>query len=382
MRFVYFSSIAGTLDSGVSKKIQQQVSELIKLNIDAQIILICGSKVPTTINSYVKFYKSKYLDNSNILNKIRRQFLKRMILNELISFLGENDIVYLRSFDPMFYFVSPNRNKLCKIVSEHNSIEHLEYKSTGNYLNLFLELALGKYALNHIDAIVGVTDEITEFELSRADDSNKPHITIGNGIDVSSFKLRNPISFSGDELQLICVASISRWHALDRLLNGLALYRGYAKVKLHIVGDGKELKNLQAIAKNHGFDDKVSFHGFMSGNALDKLFDSCHIAIGSLGIHRKGLRMTSELKIREYTARGIPFICGTIDPDFPYDFPYVHKVPSDESPIDIEDIISFVKSVYLDSDHHIKMRIFAENNLDWSIKMERLKEFCEALISE
>jgi hypothetical protein len=92
------------------------------------------------------------------------------------------------------------------------------------------------------------------------------------------------------------------------------------------------------------------------------------------------LKEASILKAREYCARGTPFIYGIADPDFPPDFPYILHVPADESPIDIEQVLAFAKEVCADPDHPQKMRRYAEEHLDWSVKMKKLKDFLEALV--
>jgi len=126
----------------------------------------------------------------------------------------------------------------------------------------------------------------------------------------------------------------------------------------------------------------VLFHGFKTDKELDKLFDKCHIAVGSLGIHRLNLKHGSVLKVREYCARGIPFIYSAIDPDFPESFPYRLKVPANENPIEIPSVVEFAGKVLLDQEHSEKMRRHAEENLDWSIKMKRLFEFIKQIIKE
>ena len=103
---------------------------------------------------------------------------------------------------------------------------------------------------------------------------------------------------------------------------------------------------------------------------------------GLMASHRRGLKEASILKAREYCARGIPFIYGISDPDFPPDFPYILRLPADESPIEIEDVLAFAKDVCADPDHPEKMRRYARENLDWSVKMKRLKEFLERLVGE
>lgn len=181
-------------------------------------------------------------------------------------------------------------------------------------------------------------------------------------------------------LDILCVANVSRWHGLDRLLRGIAAYDGTSNVILHIAGDGPELDNLKKLANELDIADRVVFHGFMMGKALDALFDKCHIAVGSLGIHRKGLMQTSELKAREYCARGIPYVIACADPDFPDDFPYIFRLSASESPIDIDQVLTFAQAVCIDPDHPQQMRRYAEEHLDWSVKMKKLKEFLGARV--
>ena len=318
----------------------------------------------------------------NIIKRVRYQYKLRDIIINILNLSPSSDILYMRYPYPLFYSLWPFSlsQKKCKIITEHNTIEEKEFKLTGLYLLLLIELIMGGFLRKKSSGIVGVTDEITSYELNRSGDINKPHITIGNGINVDEIGIRNPPKYDEKELHLLCVASVSRWHGLDRLLKGLALYRGKTRVHLCIAGNGKEILNLKALVNDLNLKSNVVFTGFMGGRALDDLFDKSHIAVGSLGIHRKGLIMTSELKIREYTARGIPFVCSAVDPDLPDDFLYAQKVPADEGPIDIEVLIRFAEKVYLDPEHHIRMRAYAKEKLDWSIKMKKLKEFCDALV--
>jgi glycosyltransferase involved in cell wall biosynthesis len=302
----------------------------------------------------------------------------------LMESLDKENIFYLRYPYPLFFFfyILIKKRKKCKLVTEHNTIEVEEFRLNiyRSFYLYFIDSILGKLSRQYADAIVGVTEEITNHEIAIACDPDKPHITIGNGIDTKRIKLRKPPRSPCSKLQLLCVASFSRWHGIDRIINGLADYAGATRVILHIVGEGIELENLKRLSNECQVENDVIFHGFLKGEALDKLFDMCHIAIGSLGIHRKGLNMTSELKIREYTARGIPFVCSAVDQDFPNKFPYIKSVPGDDSALDIEEIIRFAEDVYSDPEHHINMRAYAEENLDWSFKMKMLKEFCEGLV--
>jgi glycosyltransferase involved in cell wall biosynthesis len=162
----------------------------------------------------------------------------------------------------------------------------------------------------------------------------------------------------------------------------LAEYNGPVKIRIHIVGDGPEIPRLKKMMDDLKLKDKIVFYGFISGQDLDSVFDQSHIAIGSLGIHRIGLKEASILKAREYCSRGIPYITACDDPDFTDDFAFVLKLPSDDQAIDMGQVLAFTTRVIQDADHPRKMRHYAKEHLDWSIKMRKLKIFIEDLVKE
>lgn len=381
MKFYYFNS---TLNKVLQKKAIEQCTNLIESGMDAHLYLVMTQEFENLNPKFIKIIILSKLDLSpwrNIPSRLKRQYELHKIFMNIINFASSSDIVYIRYPYHLFYLIWPfsMRNRMCKIISEHNTIEHKEFSLVGESFIFLIDRLMGNLIRRKADGIIGVTNEITTYEVRRSGILDKPHTTIGNGISVSSVKLRIPPSLSGS-LSLIFSANVGPWHGIDRLIKGLANYGGATKVILHIAGDGKELEKLDRLSNECQMGKNIIFHGFLEGAALNELFDMCHIAIGSLGIHRKGLNMTSELKIREYTARGIPFICSAVDQDFPDDFPYFKKIPGDESPIDIEEIIGFAKEVYLDPKHPIKMRSYAQEKLDWSVKMKKLKAFCETLV--
>jgi len=314
------------------------------------------------------------------LKRVKREYNFYNILNYLITTSQEEDIVYLRIPYPSIQLTQIlKKARLCKICIEYQTIEPLEYKLIKKYWYLILDFFFGNAIRTYTDAIVGVTDEITSYQLSRAGNQNKPHITIGNGFDVASATVRHPPKYDGKDLHLLCVAHIRRWNGLDRLLNGIANHHNSPKIILHIAGDGEELSHLQELAVHLGITDRVVYHGFTTGRSLDTLFNTCHIGVGSLGIHRIGLKEASILKAREYCARGLPFMYGIKDPDFPLDFPFILQIPPDESPVDMKKVISFAETVCTDHDTPRKMHRYAEEHLDWSVKMKTLKGFLETM---
>jgi len=382
MRLLYIYRELGNMNSGVNRKISAQVRYLSKYGIDSTIYPIIKTRAPThlTDNRNRLLQIPGIKEFSSTFEKIYREYQCNKTLEVLISSLFSDDFIYLRTPYPSPHLsIILQKKRKCKIIIEYQDIEPNEYRSKGKYWYLLIDSLFGDALRRYTDAIVGVTEEITQYELKRSGETDKPHITIGNGIDSKSVPVRNFRENNNSQLHLICVANVSRWHGLDRLLNGMAIYRGNSHIFLHIAGEGADIPSLKQLVEKLNLQNHVIFHGFITGIDLDILFNSCHIAVGSLGIHRKGLTQTSELKAREYCARGIPYIIACADPDFPEDFSYIHKVPPDESPIDIEIISKFAREICAGRDHPQKMSAYAMEHLDWSIKMKKLKEFLESL---
>jgi len=381
------------INSGVNKKVISQAANLIDQGVETELILV-GTFNPVNrldLPNFLTLYPLSYVPGGDIFCRIKRFLRVRKLFNDTIQSLGPTDVFYVRMSSPLFLsrLNSLKRFRGCKLVLEHQTMELNELKMNKQnveissfLIQIWCEHIFGKFMRKQSDAIVCVTDEITKYQLKYFGTHHKMHLTLGNGFNVKSVSKRLVTLPSNEELHLLCVAIINRWHGLDRLLQGLAAYDGTSKVILHIAGDGPELPQLQKLTDELGIRERVIFHGFTTGRTLDALFDQCHIAVGSLGIHRIGLKEASILKAREYCARGIPFIYGIPDPDFPADFPYILHLPPDESPIKIDQVLAFAKEVCADPDHPQRMRRYAEEHLDWSVKMKKLKDFLEALVGE
>ena len=290
------------------------------------------------------------------------------------------DVIYARYHggDPIFARFAKKYGK--KIITEHQTLETIEMRITSKYLKWFSEIFFGPKILRSVTAIVGVTAEICNYEVKRSGNKIKFYLVNGNGIDVSSVPLRNAPSFDGKTLDLLCVAHVAKWHGLDRLIKGITNYNGETEIKFHIIGEGTEIKKLKSLVSILKLEKYVIFHGFKTGKELDRFFDRCHIAVGSLGLHRISLRSSSILKVREYCARGIPFIIASTDLDFPDDFPYMMRVPANDEPVNIKELIDFFDSIK-DENYIEEMRNYARNKLDWTAKMKPVIDKLLSLVS-
>ncbi len=198
-------------------------------------------------------------------------------------------------------------------------------------------------------------------------------IPMCNGIEVARTPVRAVVPVKEKtRLRLLAIGSWSAWHGLDRLIKGLVAYqstRPECRVELTIAGEGSALAAWKQEVADSGLGDAVRFLPPVSGAALDQLFEEADMAVGSLALHRIGLYTASPLKHREYGARGIPFLFGGHDGDFPAHLPFVFVCPPDESAVDVAALVDFFQRRIEPETTAAEMRIYAENHLDWGAKM-------------
>ena len=195
----------------------------------------------------------------------------------------------------------------------------------------------------------------------------KPVAVIDNGVDVDAIPLRQPANKT-DDIHILALASMSYWHGYDRLIRSLSQYSGNHKVILHMVGgnDGGMLPQWQRLAEDLHVEDRVIFHGKMYGQALSEMFDLCDVGTNALAQYLKNLNATSELKVREYTARGLPFLCSIDDPALHHaEEPFWLNVANDDSVPDMQQIVDFAIKMREDEKLPEKMRAYAQQHMTW-----------------
>ena len=195
----------------------------------------------------------------------------------------------------------------------------------------------------------------------------KPAINITNGIDIKRISSRNR-KIDPDVVHILALASMSYWHGYDRLIKSLAEYHGEKKVIIHMVGgnDGGCFEEWKKLTGQLELDSEIIFHGQLTGSSLEEMFDICDVGINSLGMYRKGFSVTSELKTREYAARGLPFVCSVEDPALAdaKDVCWM-QVPNDNSIPDMEKIVEFALKMRNDEHCVEKLREYAKKKMSW-----------------
>ncbi len=264
------------------------------------------------------------------------------------------------------------------VMTEHHTNEPAEIRGDGGLLRVAAEKVdrlLRRRFLHRVQGIIAVTGEVLDM-VRKDTPENIPGMVITNGVHVASVPLTGHRKFEGSALRMVFVASdFVHWHGLDRLLTGMLQYRGEMSLELRLVGLVPTCYRPLVDRCNALPQLEVIADGCAYGEALHAKLADVHLAVASLGLYRKGMQEACTLKAREYVARGIPFVCGYSDPDIPSECEFVLHVPNDASPVDMEDVIAFAQRVQAEPDYQIKMRRFAEEKLDWRIKIKELYGF-------
>ena len=268
------------------------------------------------------------------------------------------------------------KNPMCKILFEVPT-----YPYDDEFSSIVLRTILAKDIYNrkrihaYVDRIVDLSGMKSIFGV--------PTIQISNGVDLRKISPRRAgvLAVHG-EVNIIVVASFSRWHGIDRLVTGLCAYyaeKPCRRVILHMVGEGPERKALEDMAKDYHISDSIHFYGQCGREAMDAVYDRCSLAVECLGNHRKGITLSSSLKSREYLAKGMPFVySGRIDVFEKRGVDFCLQAPDDESPIDIESVLVFHDTLYArESQYSLTSRIraYAEENVGMDAAMKPVVDY-------
>jgi hypothetical protein len=329
--------------------------------------------------------KSKY--SKFIIWRLLPYFLSKnsnkIIYNAVVPQIANVDIVYIR-FSGTDFNAIPLYKAIRKagkqIAFEYNGnhfydeiVNIRNTPSVFTYYRYFNEKFFQKRVARYSNILIGVTRELTDYYFAL--NPFALTFTLSNGVNVARFPVRIPPAYDGEHLRFLFLSgSVNYWHGIDRFLKGLQRYVGERTITLTIAGPiSSEFKSY----KYRSEKVKVNFVDTVIDQTLDLLIDSHHIGIGSLGLHRMKLKEASVLKVREYIARGIPFILSYHDTDLLGSEemkPFYLKVSPDESALDIEKIIEFADRVLKMHNYSFEMRAIGAPLIDYLPKINRLAE--------
>lgn len=357
-------------NSGIKKKVFAQAQAFREHGFEADFLYIEENSIK--VETATNVYEHKASGKLDYLRYLYGGFLKDFSIEQY-------DFIYIRHFltNPLFLRMLHHIKKQkpsCKIFMEIPTYPYrFEFQDMPlvKRLGLWIDERCVPYFHQYIDRIVTFSAQGTIAGI--------PTIRTDNGIDINQFGRVKQASFDGQTLHLLGLANVQRWHGFDRMIEGLRIYyqtNPSLRVVLHVVGMGSELEPLKELTQKYQLADIVQFHGFVTGPELVKLFETCHLGIGSLGMHRINVAdgQTSALKSREYAARGLPFVIAYKDRGFPEGYPFFLELEANEQPIDIQQIVGFYESVRQTPDYSEQLHTYARQNLTWKVKLANVVE--------
>ncbi len=357
-------------------KFDYQINALESMGFNVYYIGFCDNSIYLCNNEkrefILKFSESKLpgLPAISLYNALYKATV--IVFSRNIKF----QYAYIRSMPTTLTYrkaLKKIKNTCCKVIVEIPTYPIEKEIKTEKRLLRRLYLKLSNYYFkrngNLIDIFVLIGEQSDTF-------AGRPALNIENGIALESISLRNEITKSGNEIHLLGLANMAKWHGYDRVIEGLKRYYksgGNVTIIFHLIGpdaDGS-LKEWQLLSKKYGLQKNVIYEGPKFENELDSYFNLCQAAIGSIGLHRINYQIAATLKIREYMARGIPFIISANDPALNNCSQYFLKVPENNEPLNISQLIDFINK---NSSRGLgrEMRKYAEDNMTWNTQFEKI----------
>lgn len=387
MKILYIFTSPSPKDSSVQTKVKTQIQSLNQNGVVCEGAFIGTSEEKDIIlNSNIKYYKIPKCNWKYFKQIGQQKYLNDAVFELIKNNYKDYDIFYIRYFGASKYFYKVSKHFGSKIVTEHQSIEIKEIISLKNQnpfsLNpsrflswiqyflypIFMEKFYGKLIAKNLLAAVCVTNEIA---ISKKKIGFKNTISLPNGIGVQQYKVRESPKFDS-KLKLIFLKgtnSMAPWNGFERIVSSIDSYNKNNTSQFEI----------ELIVCGHKFEgeipnrDYIKHLGYLTKIELDNVMNEVHIGISTMESYKEGIFEASRLKAREYVARGIPFIYANDDLDFSIETDYFAlKLANSSELIDLSKVIKFATKILNDIEHPQKMRKYAEDHLDYKVKMKKL----------
>lgn len=331
---------------GVMKKINNTVKAATKIGIDAE------HKLYTNKNKFISI-KDLFFDNSDLIFIRFSYFIHTFLFIVILykRFMGVKIVIDVAT--PRTIALREMRN---------SQTNHLKIKILWNFI-------FSSWILFPANKIIQYADESFFFSLGISHKTLK----MGNGIFIDDSIALIKQEEKVKTLFMIGVASVAFWHGYDRLIKAIALFHiRYPDftIRFKVVGDGEVLPELKALVNKLELNELITFTGALYDADLEQSYIGMNIGVSSLGLFRKGLNEASDLKTREYLAKGLCVLGSGKDPDFATDSQYRYIVPNDDSvePI-VEKLWDLINMKRPDAE---SVRGYAEKNLAYEGKLKTI----------
>lgn len=387
MKLVYVFLGGSQQGSSVQNKIIAQIRALNNHGIETKGWLFSPSiDEPLQLNSYAvlmpiaryqgtpKYFKTYY----------ENQYYYQEIHKYLKAHEGEYGCIFLRhgaSGPSYFELLKQFGHKLFLYIPSNSIRENFrerQYAEPNGIVGQFFRwweyfkyfyLWEKKLFRTVIDKLAGVVVFTPEFAgiLNRQNRNKAKMIYNRDGADCARVHVRNP-SYIGSKVRLLFMKGSGLqqpWSGLKRLIESIES-TGEGRFELVITGNVYNSKEYEK--------PFVTLTGRLSDGELEVLTNEVDLGVSNLANYLIDFNETTNLKSREYFARGLPFIQANTMPDIDGTEAegYYLNLPNNSSLINMDEVFDFAMKMRSNTNHPHEMRSFAEKHLDWEITVGEL----------
>jgi hypothetical protein len=388
MKLIYIYIGGSKKTTSVQRKVISQIAELnnqgintigwfynesneIEELINENIILKPLNKLGKSPLFFLGYFRVKHI-HQQVLDQIShesfdilfiRHFGNSGLYFKLLNKYAKKTILYMPSNPVSEGFQERKANESNSLIS--GIFKWFEY-----FLFIYIShYYLYKVIFPKLKAIVAYTPEFCNI-LNHKSGNKSRMIYNRDGIDANRVPIRKLNYVNKEVYRLIFLkgsAVKQPWAGLDRLIKSIMACKGI-NFHLYICGNVIDKENY-----NYDF---ITLTGTLSGNELDDLIDNVDIGVSNLANYLIGFNETTNMKSREYFARGLPFIQANKMPDIDnYDVKkYYLNIDNNDSLIDMFKVKDFIDRIRKDKYHPIIMREFSQQHLDWNITVRELAD--------
>jgi hypothetical protein len=315
MRIAYVSlHWPRTRDSGVGKKIQNQIETWGRLGHKARLFMHASMHEPAS--ELIEADVFPYEVGGKLRTEMNRIRAAKAMLEAMADY--KPDIIYLRY--GIYVYPAHRLMKVAPVVEEINTNDLIQHEGLGGLYNTYNRYTRG-FILGRVDGLVTVSRELAVTPPFAY--YNRPTCVISNGINLEETIPMPPPKNETPRLAFIATPEYY-WHGIDKLA---ALASGFPDLTIDLIGY-EQIAGMQKPPEN------LILHGFLDSISYRNILGRADAAIGTLALHRKNMEEASPLKTRECLAYGIPMVLPYVDSDVgDLDCDFLLRIPNKEDNI-------------------------------------------------
>jgi len=274
-----------------------------------------GEKVYSPINMHCTttfFYKRLSIAKRllDLLNKHIR--LKDKILNKIAEFKTDAIVATIPPIEAVpIAFYAAEKLKLRLVIDVQDLADDyrvLERPWLAPAIRTYFKKIYG--ILKHADIVITTTEFMAKELEKRV--SRKDFLLVPNGVDASFYKpcYEYRITTKPRDIAVFLGDLNFKYHKLDIFLQSMkVLFEKNRKIRLRVIGAGRELPKLKHLAQKLNIQKYVEFLGYVPRENICKLLGTATFAIaGRPSIQNPWIINTMRLTVYEYLSCGLPIL--------------------------------------------------------------------------